>query len=152
MTDVDEKPVRKRHHLPRECYQGGDTFFITVCTAERQTILTTEPLCGVLVSFLETLKDTNDGPVHAYVVMPDHLHVLLSGSDDVISWMRWFKARVTFHAKKKGCAGEIWQRGFYDEGVRKIEKSREILRYMSDNPVEAGLVERPGEWPHKWGC
>ncbi|MFA6033818.1 MAG: transposase [Myxococcota bacterium] len=147
-----EQKQRKKHRLPRDCYQGGDAFFITICATRDGVSLVDDPLKAVLVRFLESQLDINDGPVHAYVIMPDHLHLVIGGVDDAVKWTGWFKARVSFFAKKQGFAGQLWQRSFYDQGIRKPEKSMEIFQYMRNNPVEAGLVGHADQWTLKYGC
>ncbi|MFA6035182.1 MAG: transposase [Myxococcota bacterium] len=148
----DDQPVRKKHHLPRDCYRGGDAFFITICTHEKKQILIEPPVKDCLIDFLEGQKDIAGGPVHAYVIMPDHLHMLVSGQKDLIEWIRWFKARVSFFVKRRGFSEKIWQKSAYDEGIRKPEKVMEILAYMADNPVEKELVARREDWQLKYGC
>ncbi|MBI5526478.1 MAG: transposase [Deltaproteobacteria bacterium] len=145
-------PQRKRHHLPRECYQGNDAFFLTICSAGKEPVLTNPVVLDLLSSTLRGQTAERGGPVHAYVIMPDHVHILLSGVLDVIEWVRWFKAGVSLRVGKKGFHAPLWQKSFYDEGIRKPEKVQEVLRYMSENPVEAGLVEKPWDWAHKYGC
>jgi len=94
----------------------------------------------------------NNGPMSAYVIMPDHLHMLISSAQDTIQWVAWFKARVTFLLKKAGFQKQIWQKSFHDHGVRSCESIEDILQYMRNNPVKNGLVERSEDWPLKAGC
>jgi REP element-mobilizing transposase RayT len=145
-------PVRKRIRLDADNYRGGDTFFLTICSEGKKDIFLEEPVIGSLCSVLEISKADNGGPVHAYVIMPDHLHLLIGGSKDVVQWVAWFKGRVSFLSRKAGWNGTIWQRSFHDHGVRKTENVNEILSYMRDNPVSAGLVDDGAAWKWRYGC
>ena len=127
-------------------------FLLTICTNDKLPILTDKPVRPVLTRLLQTQMASGGGPVHAYIVMPDHLHVLLSSAKDVVQWVAWFKARVTFFAKKDGAPTRIWQKSFHDHGVRKTEHIEDILVYMRENPVKAGLVDRAEDWPWREGC
>ena len=155
MTD-DKKPstgfVRKNIRLPPECYRAGDGFLITLCSENKLPILVEEPVRPVLLKLLQDQAAAKNGPVHAFVVMPDHLHILFASEKDMVQWVAWFKARVTFFAKKAGMKQQIWQKSFHDHGVRLPDKVEEIIKYMRENPVKAGFVEREEDWPWMEGC
>ena len=79
------------------------------------------------------------------VLMPDHLHMLVRfGSEigmkkTIQSWKR-YTAR---HFAVK------WQRDFFDHRLRSDENFDEKARYILDNPVRAGLIERSEDWPYQ---
>ena len=155
MTEQKTQQVcfaRKNIRLPRDCYKAGDAFFITLCSENKPPILIEEPVRTVISKLLQSQMVEIGGPVQAYVLMPDHIHILLSTEKDVVQWVAWFKARVTFFAKKAGIIQKLLQGSFHDHGVRALEKVEEILRYMRENPVKAGIVERPEDWLWKEGC
>ena len=93
----------------------------------------------------------------AYVVMPDHLHWLLSLCDGVtlsfvVSTMKRHSARHLNEARHR--TGErIWQRGFHDHALRRDESVQDAARYIIANPLRAGLVQRLGDyalWDAVW--
>ena len=144
--------VRHNIRLPRDCYRAGDAFLLTFCSEGKLPILCEEPVRPVLLDLLQTQAAAKGGPIHAYVVMPDHLHLLFAADKDVVQWVAWFKARVTFFVKKYGIKQQIWQKSFHDHGVRNSESVEDIIKYMRENPVKAGFVERAEEWPWMEGC
>lgn len=93
--------------------------------------------------------------IHDFVVMPNHVHVLItiSGSMTVEKAMQFIKGGFSFRAKRElGFAGEVWQRGFSDVRVVdevSLEKHRE---YINNNPVKAGLASAPEEYPYGTAC
>ena len=86
----------------------------------------------------------------AYVVMSDHVHLMvvpghLGLSDD----MRILKGRFARHLNhESGRRGSLWQERFYESVVRTDEQMFGYIDYIHNNPVEAGLCERPEDWPY----
>lgn len=82
--------------------------------------------------------------VDCYVLMPDHAHLIVmitSNSEITIGqWVKAFKALVSLHQFR-------WQLGFFDHVLRSDESRSEKWEYIRMNPVRAGLVESPEEWP-----
>ena len=97
---------------------------------------------------LEEVRRRYGFVVAGYVVMPEHVHLLL-GEPLVSSLsvaLQVLKQKTSRKLKKKGEA-QFWQRRYYDFNVRNPQKTTEKLRYMHRNPVRRGLVEKPEEWP-----
>ena len=110
-----------------------------------------DQLCQSAVA--EFLKDSllfyqNQGElwVHVLLLMPDHLHAILSFSPTVgmrKSIAKWKR----YAAREKGIQ---WQRDFFDHRLRKDESVVEKTHYIRMNPVRAGLVDAPEDWPYVW--
>ncbi|MFO1303511.1 MAG: transposase [Burkholderiales bacterium] len=85
----------------------------------------------------------------AWVIMPDHVHVLAALDGTTLSdCMRRFKGRTSrFLGNGRG----LWQRGFYDHTLRREEDVVDVARYVVANPLRAGLVRRLGDYPY-WDC
>lgn len=85
----------------------------------------------------------------AWVVMPDHVHWLFrldDGSLDRV--MQRFKSRSARAVNAAaGRQGRLWQPGYHDHGVRAEEDLRKLARYVIANPVRAGLVSSPMDYP-----
>jgi putative transposase len=93
---------------------------------------------------LDTLHhyDGTGYKLHAYVVMPDHLHFLISPFESVEKSVQLIKGGFSFRAKRElEWNGEIWQPGFTDHRIRDEEDWTRHLVYIRQNPVEARLVE-----------
>ena len=88
--------------------------------------------------------------LHAYVVMPNHVHLLISPQLPISRIMRGIKGVSARDANRiLGRKGKIfWQDESYDHWVRDEEQFGKILFYIEYNPVGVGLVKRPEEW--KW--
>ena len=81
---------------------------------------------------------------YKYMLMPDHVHLIISiapNSDTTLgAWVKAFKAVVANRAFK-------WQSGFFDHVLRSDESRAEKWEYIRMNPVRAGLVRHPDDWP-----
>jgi putative transposase len=87
--------------------------------------------------------------LHAFVVMANHVHVLLTPRTEVRRLMKSLKG-VTARAANEILqrTGEpFWQDESFDHWVRSEAEFMEIREYIEHNPVTAGLVERPEDWP-----
>ena len=88
------------------------------------------------------------GPVLAFCLMPDHLHVEVVADKDLVLWVRLFKSATTAQATRLGVPGRVWQRGFHDRCLARADESlADVARYIVENPVRAGLVQRSEDWP-----
>jgi len=129
----------ERHH------QAGDAHFVTFSCFHRLGYLET-PAARDL--FSETLARTSyryQFEVKGYVVMPEHVHLLLSepGKGLLSVGLQALKISVSKQAKER----PFWQARYYDFNVFTEEKRIEKLDYMHWNPVKRGLVEKPEDWP-----
>jgi REP element-mobilizing transposase RayT len=80
--------------------------------------------------------------LHAYVVMPNHVHMLVTPSVDPRRFMQSVKGYTAREANRLlDRTGEpFWQSESYDHWVRSDEEFQRITRYIEENPVKAGLV------------
>jgi putative transposase len=80
--------------------------------------------------------------LHAYVVMPDHLHLLITPAESVEKSVQLIKGGFSFRARRElDWIGEVWQPGFTDHRIRDEEDWLRHLGYIRQNPVDARLVE-----------
>jgi REP element-mobilizing transposase RayT len=107
---------------------------------------------SVATTLIDTLFWMNDhGKVvlGAFVIMPDHFHVVASlrqlALQDIMKQIGSFTARRI--NELWGKSGQIWQRGYHDRGIRKSEDIKELFDYVHNNPVRRSLVTRPEDWP-----
>ena len=92
--------------------------------------------------------------VHDFVVMPDHVHVLLTvhGNNTIEKAMQLIKGRYSYRLKHEfAYLGEVWQVGFSESRADDAESFARYRAYIAQNPVRAGLAERPGEYPYCYG-
>lgn len=96
--------------------------------------------------FIDVLRGyVRDGKfkVHEFVVMPNHVHLLITVAGDmsIKKAMQLIKGGFSYRVKKElGFLGEAWQRGFSDVRVKDEESLAAHRLYIRNNPVKAGLV------------
>ncbi len=90
--------------------------------------------------------------------MPDHMHLILTPCLGPRG-KPWTLVRIAGSIKsysahqinrRAGRLGPVWQRGFYDRIVRSESDLEEKVRYLWENPVRAGIVEAPEDYPFAW--
>ncbi len=89
-----------------------------------------------------------------WVLMPDHLHILVQlGSDRSLSSLVQRVKSVTALVANRTVSrrGRVWMHGFHDRALRAEEEIENVARYLICNPIRAGLVESPHQYPY-WNC
>jgi REP element-mobilizing transposase RayT len=87
--------------------------------------------------------------LHAYVIMPNHVHVVWEPKVSMSRILQWLKGVTAKRAKRilRLDAKAFWQVESYDRWIRSGSELRNVIRYVEWNPVKAGLVASIGEWP-----
>ncbi len=127
--------------------ESGQTHFVTFCCYRRRCLfLSAEPKL-VFERALERVRGSFRLCVYGYVVMPEHVHVLLSEPerDTLADAIKSLKQGVS--RRLIGDGEHFWQKRYYDFNVRNQEQFVEKLRYIHRNPVRRGLCQRPEDWP-----
>jgi REP element-mobilizing transposase RayT len=135
---------RPRPRLDPRCYIGEQRYFLTFCTNDRHHAFTNRERARSAVSQILHASDERSMAVIAYVVMPDHVHLLVEGLDaasDMCSFAHLTKQR-TGHDYSKAMDRRLWQPSYWDHVLRDEESTWDVARYICDNPVRRGLVER----------
>jgi len=85
----------------------------------------------------------------AWVVMPDHIHLLAELRGGTLPEMvRKLKGRTAMRINAlRESRGSVWQRGYHDHAIRREEALIDAARYVVANPLRAGLVRRLGDYP-----
>jgi len=80
--------------------------------------------------------------LHAFAVMPEHLHVLLTpGKGQTVErCVQFIKGGFSFSVRKQ-FAGEVWQAGFHEHRIRDSEDFRNQTEYVAGNPGRRGLID-----------
>jgi putative transposase len=116
--------------------QAGQTYFVTFQTTRRQCLFRHQ---GWSSLFLKTLE--NYMPqigLHDFVIMPDHIHLLLSPQVPLEKAVQLMKGGFSFQAKRTlEWKGDIWQAGFSDHRIRDIEDWDRHIQYLFKNTQEA---------------
>ncbi|MEO6024852.1 MAG: transposase [Burkholderiales bacterium] len=148
----------------RRSLTGGATYFFTVNTYQRQTILTHPDVRSALRDAIQYVRETMPFFVDAWVLLPDHLHTIWTLPEgDAAYGKRWgmIKAHVSGkcahvveaktprnESRIKRREGILWQRRFWEHQIRDDLDYQRHVDYIHFNPVKHGLVTRVADWPH----
>ena len=150
---------------PERFHGAGDLHFVTFSCYHRQPFLGSATRRDLFLKIFEEVRQRYEFVVVGYVVMPEHIHLLISepnvGNPSTV--MQVLKQRVsrTMHRSRRRTRSEqkclweeapvrkyqpFWQRRFYDFNVWSAKKRNEKINYMHFNPVKRGLVKHPKDW------
>ncbi|MFZ0634291.1 MAG: transposase [Candidatus Acidiferrales bacterium] len=98
---------------------------------------------------LDRLRSKHKFSLFACVVMPDHAHLLLWTNQSFLPTLMedWKRTSGFQIAKARRRKGSIWQRRYFDFVLRRAADFGEKFEYIHNNPVAAGLVAHPEDWP-----
>jgi len=144
----------------RRAWRPGGVYFFTVNLLQRQgnTLLTTH--IDVLRSAVISVRQRHPFVIHAWVVLPDHLHCVIElPPDDADFASRWRLIKMAFSkampkterlSRVRARRGErgIWQRRYWEHLIRDEADFRAHMDYVHINPVKHGLVKCLADWPY----
>ena len=124
----------------------GHLHFVTFSCYRRHAYLRATAARDLFEDALERVRCRYEFDVVGYVVMPEHIHLLVSEPqiDSLAIALQALKLSVA----RRSELGHFWQARYYDFNVYSDDKRLEKLDYMHWNPVKRGLVERMEDW--KW--
>jgi putative transposase len=147
-------------------YGQKDLHFITCSCYRRLPLFRSVRVRNLFLRILNELREQYGFAVVGYVIMPEHVHLLISepqkGTPSTV--MQVLKQRVSREVRRRrrkaAPAGQLrlgfgespaplpqfWQRRFHDFNVWSAKKRSEKLEYMHWNPVKRGLVARSNDW------
>src|SRR5580693_7202257 len=125
--------------------QCGAFLFVTIGCSLRLEHLGTTDARNLFERSLEVMRIRYAFVVAGYVVMPDHIHLLVSEPKKALlcKAIQALKLSVSVQSRQR----PFWQARYYDFNVHNEAKRVEKLRYMHRNPVKRGLVREPEDWP-----
>jgi putative transposase len=130
---------------------ASQTYFITSSTWQKRALFQSEQLAQLFLRCLFDYRDQHSFQLQAFVLMPNHFHLLLTPAPAVTieKAMQLIKGGFSHRAKDLvGPNTEIWQRGFTDRRVRNVEEMQGFLRYIHTNPVAAKFAATPESYPY----
>jgi putative transposase len=114
-------------------------------------LLQSERNAMLLVDVLRSCVAERNFLLHDFVIMPDHLHLLLTvhGEMSIEKAMQLIKGRFSYRLKRE-CQflGEVWQRGFSEARADDEKSFLSYREYISQNPVKAGLADSSNQYPY----
>jgi REP element-mobilizing transposase RayT len=145
-----DRKIKKTPPRLENIFQKYDPplYFVTFNTLHRRPLLARQE---ILDRFLEYAhKNEQMGrAIGRFVIMPDHIHLFVRiGHESRLSdFIRLLKQALTKALRNPGVEGTVWQPGFFDRLLRYSESYYEKWNYVRENPVRAGLVMNPDDWP-----
>jgi REP element-mobilizing transposase RayT len=171
-------PLRSRGELPHLTKPGG-TYFVTFCLFDTRRRMRKRPDDRASTSpeavgqLSEPLRDATNPLLalprlarvveeallffrsdryllHAWCVMPDHVHVVVTPAGDhplgaiLHSWKSYTAHQINLRVHR---SGRLWQRESFDHLIRSVEDFDRFVTYVEDNPVVAGLCAAADRWP-----
>jgi putative transposase len=127
------------------------SYFVTTKCWQGRSVFQVPENAEILIETLLRHRDRKVYALHEFVVMPDHLHLLLtpSAATSLEKAMQFIKGGSSHQiGKTRNQKMEIWQVGFHDWTIRDYNDWQAKVEYIDTNPVRAKLVQRPEDWPY----
>jgi len=140
--------------IPRRRARMPGTYFVTSRAWESRSLFAAVPACRIFVETLFHYRHQGAYRLHAFVLMPEHFHVLSSPASCItleraVQYIKGGSARRL--GKELGLHFPVWQRGFSDHRIRDVEDYQTHVRYIEQNPVKRRLVELANQYPWSSG-
>jgi putative transposase len=125
--------------------QETRTYFLTLVTAQRRRIFQVTSTAELMMNHLQNQRTKNRMDIYAFVIMPDHIHLLLTPSHDVSleKAAQYIKGGFSFLLKSKI---DVWERGYNEVQVTIADQFDSIRNYIKTNPVRAHLTSEAGAY------
>ena len=164
---MNRLPNRKHPRLKNYDYSTAGAYFITICTQNRQCILSRVVGRGLAPAAMNGFDYTSFGKIaetqlllleerypglsiDRYVIMPNHIHAIIllnheaagaSPHPTIMDVVCSYKSLTTRECKKNGFTGKLFQTSFYEHVIQCREDYEEIADYICENPVRWGCEE-----------
>jgi putative transposase len=140
---------RKNIRLDTDRYRDRNSYFVTLCFHHRRRLGANARLALWLIANVEKHASLCAFFIHAYCVMPDHIHLLAVGASDesnLIKFVESFKQEtgVDFAARTHG---RLWQFKYYDRILRASDALDRVAWYIWMNPVRKSLCRTATDYP-----
>ena len=128
-------------------FQAAESLhFVTFSCFHRLPLLEAPGARETVEAVLELTGARHQARVYAYVLMPEHVHLLVNEPPRILL-AQFLKALKQITSRKlRGSREKFWQGRYYDSNVREEKARFEVIRYIHRNPVKRGLVAEPEDW------
>jgi len=140
---------RKQIRLPPDEYLGISISFVTICSEHRIPIFHHASRGNIAIAALRDVSRSLQFLVHAFCLMPDHVHLLVEGTtpgSDLVRFVARWKQQ-TGYLFRHDLPKRFWQRRFYDHILRSGDDSDSVAWYIWMNPVRRGMVAEVHQYP-----
>ncbi len=145
-----------------------ELYFVTLTIVEWIPIFAKQKYCEIIIENLEFYRKEQGIKVHFLVIMPDHIHLILSSENNLGSIIhnlksytakeiiqnlkhdkrKWILNLLKYYKKqhKTGSNFQVWQEGSHPEMITSTPMLNQKISYIHFNPVKAGFVSSPEDW------
>jgi REP element-mobilizing transposase RayT len=145
-----QPPFRRTNiRLPAENYLGRRMYFLTLCFDGRKPFGKNPRVASWLIERLAAHAASCRFFVHAYCVMPDHVHAFVcaaSEASNLMAFVEEYKQQTGFVFAQR-TRRKLWQFKYYDRILRNSDSAEAVAWYVWLNPVRKGLCRTPLEYP-----
>lgn len=122
------------------------TFFITTVTANRRRLFQVDSNANLLLQVFQQNRTKDRFLLHAFVIMPDHIHLLLTPAKDISleKAMQFIKGGFSFQLKSKQT---VWQDSYNEQRIKDANDYAQHRTYIEENPIRASLAAHAESYP-----
>jgi putative transposase len=127
------------------------TYFITACAHMQQNLFQRDQVAELMVATFFKYRDAGEFQLHEYVVMPNHIHLLLTVNEPktLSRLVQLIKGGFSHSLRQNGIVFRaVWEQRYYDRRVRDENEFADVSRYIRQNPVRKRLVGRAEDYPY----
>jgi len=129
----------------------GASYFVTTKTSQNRALFRVTEIAETVVRTMLHYREKGEYFLHEFVLMPDHLHVLITPSciNSLEKLMQFIKGGSSYRIhQQREQKLDLWHAGFHDWTIRDNADWKAKAQYIRLNPVKAGLVGHPEDWPY----
>ena len=143
---------KPKKHSDEKSLRGIErTFFVSTKSVQGRALLQSDRHATLLIDTMRSYVDAGKFVIHDFVVMPNHLHVLMT-LDNMMSIeraMQLIKGGFSYRVRKElGYQGEVWQRGYSEVRISDRESFLKHREYIDENPIRDELAKAADEYPY----
>lgn len=120
--------------------------FITFSCFHRLPLLLSPAAREVLENVLEHTRARHQARLYAYVLMPEHIHLLINEPPRILLAQFLKAVKQTTSRRLKDTQERFWQERYFDSNIHGEDARSRVIRYIHRNPVARGLVAKPEDW------
>jgi putative transposase len=141
--------TRYPKHLRSFTYVGLHRYSLTFCTKDRRPLFADATVVGPVLTQFSRAATECGFAITAYCFMPDHVHLLVEAQSDNSDCLHFISRAKQYSGFQyaRASQGQLWQRYGFEHVLRDDEVALAVARYIIDNPVRAGIVDDPRDYP-----
>jgi putative transposase len=118
------------------------TYAITIVTHQRRRIFQRTANAELMIATLFRYREQGRFLLHGFVVMPDHIHVLITPAESTAKAVQLIKGGFSF-AVREQFGGDVWHTGYHEHRIRDTDDFQNQLTYIARNPERKLLPNYP---------